>query len=162
MFKKFGEFDSYAEINRAARAQLAEGDREAVYVIAEENGLDKEDAEDFCTGAMEELTTVEMAAVGKLNVEAKELGLTDILEDWKDYIVQLCFENTEVARGVRKKGKRLEKCMGNILKAAFEKKTQINDVIVKAAGLKPPLYMGIPGKAEVRKIVEAYYLEEEK
>ena len=41
MFEKFGEFDSSEEINRAAAAQLKEGDIEAVYAIAEENGLDK-------------------------------------------------------------------------------------------------------------------------
>lgn len=54
MFEKFGEFDSYEEINRAAKAQLEEGDLEAIKTIAEENGLDPEDAEDFCTGAMPE------------------------------------------------------------------------------------------------------------
>ena len=45
MFDKFGEFDSYEEINRAAKAQLEEGDLEAIRTIAEENGLDPEDAE---------------------------------------------------------------------------------------------------------------------
>lgn len=30
MFDKFGEFDSYEEINRAAKAQLEEGDLEAI------------------------------------------------------------------------------------------------------------------------------------
>lgn len=54
MFEKFGEFDSYEEINRAAKAQLEEGDLEAIKTIAEENGLDPEDAEDFCTSATEE------------------------------------------------------------------------------------------------------------
>ena len=43
MFDKFGEFDSYEEINRAAKAQLEEGDLEAIRTIAEENGLDPED-----------------------------------------------------------------------------------------------------------------------
>lgn len=62
MYKKFGEFDSYEEINRAAAAQLKEGDLDAIKQIAEENGLDAEDAEDFCTGAIEELTTLVMAA----------------------------------------------------------------------------------------------------
>ena len=47
MFEKFGEFDSYEEINRAAKAQLEEGDLEAIKTIAEENGMDPEDAEDF-------------------------------------------------------------------------------------------------------------------
>lgn len=46
MFDKFGEFDSYEEINRAAKAQLEEGDLEAIKTIAEENGLDPEDAEE--------------------------------------------------------------------------------------------------------------------
>lgn len=55
MFEKFGEFDSCEEINRAAKAQLEEGDLEAIRTITEENGLDPEDAEDFCTGAIEEL-----------------------------------------------------------------------------------------------------------
>lgn len=54
MFEKFGKFDSYEEINRAAKAQLEEGDLEAIKTITEENGLDPEDAEDFCTGAMPE------------------------------------------------------------------------------------------------------------
>lgn len=53
MFDKFGEFDSAEEINRAAAAQLKEGDLDAIKTIAEENGLDPEDAEDFCTGATE-------------------------------------------------------------------------------------------------------------
>ena len=53
MYKKFGEFDSWEEINRAARAQLEEGDLDAIKEIAKENGLDPEDVEDFCTGAIE-------------------------------------------------------------------------------------------------------------
>ena len=46
MFDKFGEFDSAEEINRAAAAQLKEGDLDAIKTITEENGLDPEDAED--------------------------------------------------------------------------------------------------------------------
>ena len=43
MWDKFGEFDSWEEINRAAKAQLEEGDMDAVRAIAEENGIDPED-----------------------------------------------------------------------------------------------------------------------
>lgn len=160
MFEKFGEFDSYEEINRAAVAQLAEGDIEAIYIIAEENGLDKEDAEDFCTGAIEELTTAELAAVGKLSLEAKKLELKDIMADWKDLIVEQCMDNRDLALAVRRKGKRLSECMGKILKTAFQKKVEVPKEIVKAAKLTPPLYIGIPGRTEVRKIIELYYLEE--
>ena len=45
MFEKFGEFDSWEEINRAAAAQKAEGDYEAIKTLAEENGLDPDDAQ---------------------------------------------------------------------------------------------------------------------
>ena len=38
MYDKFGEFDSAEELNRAAAAQLREGDTEAIYIIAKENG----------------------------------------------------------------------------------------------------------------------------
>ena len=61
-----------------------------------------------------------------------------------------------------KKGKSLEKCMAQILKVSFETKTQLDDRIVRAAGLKPPIYLGIPGKAQIRKIAEKYYKGEEK
>lgn len=47
MFDKFGEFDSADEMNRAAAAQRKEGDNEAILAIAEENGIDREDAMDF-------------------------------------------------------------------------------------------------------------------
>ena len=159
MFEKFGEFDSFEEINRAAAAQLKEGDTEAVLAIAEENGLD---TEDFCTGAIDELTTASLAAVGKLDAEAKELQLKGMMLDWKDSIAERCLEDRTLAVAVRRKGKRLEQCMGEILKAGFRKKEEIHKKIVKVAGLNPPLYIGMPGKADIRKIVENYYLGEKK
>ena len=55
MFDRFGEFDSAQEMNEAAAAQLEEGDTEAVIAIAKENGIDKEDAEDFIDGVVPEL-----------------------------------------------------------------------------------------------------------
>lgn len=64
MFEKFGEFDSAEEINRAAEAQKREGDTEAVLVIAEENGIDREDVEDFLDSIVPELASPLMAAMG--------------------------------------------------------------------------------------------------
>lgn len=162
MFDKFGEFDSCEEINRAAKAQLEEGDLEAIRTIAEENGLDPEDAEDFCTGAIEELTTPILAAIGKLELEAKDLKLEGALKDWTDSIKQSCMENEEMALAVRRKGKSLKDCMALVLKTAFNAKTQLDDRITKAAGLRPPLYISIPGKAQIKEIVREYYLGEKK
>ena len=79
MFDKFGEFDSAEELNRAAEAQYREGDEQAIYGIAEENGIDKEDADDFMDGIIRTLATVRTAAIGKLKVEAEEYHLKGLL-----------------------------------------------------------------------------------
>lgn len=120
LFEKFGEFDSAEELNRAAAAQLAEGDIDAIYGIAEENGIDREDAEDYIDGAAPELCTPIMAALGKLKVEAAELEPQEIMEDWLTYIRIQCAEHPETAEAVRKKrracGGALRSCLYGVLK----------------------------------------------
>lgn len=112
MFDKFGEFDSYEEINRAAKAQLEEEDLEAIKTIAEENGLDLEDAEDFCTGAIEELTTPSLAAMGKLELEAKDLSLTGALRDWTEFYRAVMFRVQRDGSCGQKKRKVIERLYG--------------------------------------------------
>ena len=46
MFDKFGKMD-YEELIRTAAAEREEGDLEALVTLAVENGLEKEDAEDY-------------------------------------------------------------------------------------------------------------------
>lgn len=171
MFDKFGEFDSAEEMNRAAEAQLAEGDTEAVIAIALENGLDKEDAEDYIDGCVKELTTPLMAALGKLKVESKDLEIGGILGDWQERIMELCQEDTALCAAVRHKGKTLAGCMAELIKYSFENKVQVSDKIVKVTKvmhngeLEPcrgPLYLGVPSNAEVKRIVKEYYLGEKK
>lgn len=168
MFEKFGEFDSVEELNRAAVAQLKEGDTEALIALALENGIDKEDAEEYIDGCVEELATPLMAATGKLKIETEELELKGIVEDWKDSIIELCMNEEEMCAAVRKKGKTLRDCMAQLIKFAFENKVQISDKIVDATKvmhngklekMRKPLYLGVPNRAEVKKIVKAYYLE---
>lgn len=162
MFEKFGEFDSCEEINRAAMAQRNEGDTEAIMTIAEENGLDKEDAEDFCTGTMNELTTPLLAAEGKLRIEAQDLNAQGLVADWKDYVLQMCTEDEEMCLAVRRKGKRLEQCLGKLLEFAFKNKVVLDKRVVRAAGLTPPIYLGVPGRADAREIIKKYYMREGK
>ena len=107
MFEKFGEFDTCEELNRAAAAQKEQGDEEALFLLAEENGLDKEDAEDYYDGALENLATPAMAAIGKLAVESKDLKLGGVLLDWMDELRTMCIEDEAFARAVRRKGKDL-------------------------------------------------------
>lgn len=170
MWDKFGEFDSAEELNRAAAAQKAEGDVEAVKALAEENGIDAEDVEDYLDEAVPELTTPLMAAVGKLTVEAEALAPSGVLEDWKSYVLELCRRDERMRAAVRRKGKSLRDCMAALLRFSFETKIQINDEIVKAVKiqrngrteqLRGPIYIGIPSQAQAREIIRKYYLEVE-
>lgn len=171
MFEKFGEFDSFEEINRAAAAQLAEGDTEAIFALAKENGIDPEDAEDYVNGDLEELVTPMLAALGKLEVEAEELELGGILKDWLDCLKDMCRKDEELVLAVRRKGRSLNCCMAALISFAFAEKVQVSDKIVKATmiarngkkeKLRGPLYLGIPTMADARRIMRAYYLGEEK
>lgn len=168
MFDKFGEFDSAQEINEAAAAQLAEGDTEAVIAIAEENGIDREDAEDFINRTVQELCSPLMAAYGKLKVESKYLDIGGILTDWKDAVAEACTEDEAFCMAVRKRGKSLQECMAALIKYAFENKVRISDKIVnvtkimhhgKLVQMKGPLYLGVPGRAEVKRLIREYYMK---
>lgn len=169
MFEKFGEFDSAEEINRAAAAQLAEGDTEAVIAIAKENGIERLEAEDYIDGINTELVTPLMAALGKLKVEQEEYEIGGILEDWAQQIQSLCIKEEQMRIAVRKKGKSLRDCMAKLIAFAFENKVQVSDKIAKATKvnhngkMEPvhiPLYIGVPNKKAVDFIVKQYYLGE--
>ena len=159
MFDKFGEFDSAEEINRAAAAQLAEGDTEAIYAIAKENGIDVEEADDFIDGVTTELVNPLMAALGKLRVEAEELKPEEIMEDWLTYIKGQCMNDEAVAAAVRKKGKNLRGCIAALLKWSFANAKGVDKDIIKAAGVSAPrVTLGIPGMGRARKIITEYYM----
>lgn len=166
LYEKFGEFDSVEELNRAAVAQRNEGDEEALAILAQENGIDKEDAEDFMDGCVDELATPLMAAVGKLEIEDEQLKLQGVLVDWKDAVVEMCTDDEKMQRAVRKKGKCLRDCMAALLRFAFENKVPVSEEVVKATKvthngkeeqMRGPVYLGMPNKHEVKQIVKKYY-----
>lgn len=160
MFDKFGEFDSWEEINRAAAGQKEEGDFEALKEIAKENGIDEEDAQDYIDGIVDELCNSSMAAIGKINIERNDLGLTEIMSDWADYIIKESIEDEKMALAVRKKGKYLAGAIGAVLKESWKIKTAVPEKIMKAAGVNGRVEMGIPGYATVTKLLRDYYLGE--
>lgn len=159
MFDKFGEFDSAEEINRAAAAQLAEGDTEAIYALAKENGIDVEEADDFIDGLTKELCGPLMAANGKLDVEEAELQPYEIMKDWVQYIRARCLEVPEMALAVRRKGKTLRGCIAELLKWSFSNAKDVDKDILKAAGISAPrVTLGIPGMGQAKKIITEYYM----
>lgn len=111
MFDKFGEFNSVEELNEAAAGFKNEGDTESLYQLAEENGLEREDAEDYLEGMTEELASLSMAAYGKLELEEKETAKKDLSERMAVGVIlamtRTMLDDNEMQKAILKKGKRI-------------------------------------------------------
>lgn len=168
MFDKFGEFDSVEELNRAAAAQKAEGDEEALVELAKENGIDKEDAEDYMDDCIDELATPLSAALGKIKVEAEVYRIQNILIDWVQELETECTDSEELARAVRRKCKGLDGYIAALADAGFRHKAVVSKDIVskcskelkKMAG-NHEFYIGVPDKATRKRIMKEYYLRKQ-
>ena len=172
MYNKFGEFDSYQEINEAAEGQKQEGDKDALIELAKENGIDEEDALDYLEGVTDMLCDPMMAAHGKIRIESADLNPRDIMEDWRDYIISLCDYSDpdmsdkakEAARqmciAVRRKDRSLQGCLAALLKWSFSHQQKIDQDILKEANVKAgKVTLGIPGMATAHKIIRDYYMK---
>ena len=163
MFDRFGEFDSYTEINELAENLCNEGDTDSLYVMARENGIEDEITKMYIEGDVPFLCDVQTAAMGKIDVEAKQLKPQDIMLDWVEYLRCQVMENDILAHQVRKKGKTLEGMIGALLKWSFGHQRQIDKKILDAAGVKAGrVTLGIPGMREAKRIINQYYLGGEK
>lgn len=159
MFDRFGEFDSAAEINETAVNLRREGDTDSLKVLAKENGIDEDILAAFLEGNILYLCDGMTAALGKLDVEVKNVKCAEIMEDWVEYIRSQCFEHPEVARAVRKKGKSLAGCIAALLYWSFKNQNPVDKEIMKAAGVTAgKCTLGIPGMATAKKIITNYYL----
>lgn len=159
MFERFGEFDSAKEINDTAVNLRREGDKESLIVLAKENGIDEGIVELFLDGTLLYLCDDMSAAVGKLDVEKKEIDCAEIIEDWMEYIRDMCFKDVEFAQAVRSKKKNLKDCIGEILKWSFKNQHPVDSSLMKAAGVTAGrCTLGIPGMATAKKIIREYYL----
>lgn len=158
MFDKFGEFDSADELNRAAAAQRKEGDDEAILMIAEENGIDREDAMDFIEGSVVAFVTPLMAAYGKLDIESAELHPYEIMEDWIQYIKLRCAEDPDMAVAVRRKGKYLKGCIAALLEWSMKNAKPVDKEILKAVKISYKVSLGIPGMGRAKQIITDYYM----
>lgn len=113
----------------------------------------------YLEGDIPNLCDALTAAVGKLEVEAADLKLTGLMQDWVEYIKGLCMENEMIVHQVRKKGKSLKGCMAVLLKYSFENRVTVDKKIVQEAGIKAGrVDFGIPGMAEAKKMIKDYYL----
>lgn len=158
IFDKFGEFGSADEINELAKNLLTEGDKASIKALAKENGIPEEFAKMFISGDIPVLCDVQTAAVGKIDVEAKELKPQDIMADWTEYIKAVCMEDEAMAVAVRKKDKSLKGCIGALLKWSFGHQQPVDKDILKEAKVSASkVTLGIPGQATARKLIREYY-----
>ena len=160
MFDKFGEMDSYKEINELADNLFNEQDIDSFKEMAAENGIEECVVALYLSGDLPELCDAESAALGKIEVECKELKPKEIMQDWVEYIKAQCMAQPKIALAVRKKGKSLKGCIAALLDWSFKNQIQIDKDILKAAGVKAGrVTLGIPGMGQAKKIIKEYYLK---
>lgn len=159
MFDKFGEMNSCKEINELAENLFNEGDLDSIKAMAAENGIPKELVDLYISGDIPMLCDAGTAALGKLDVENKELNPKGLMVDWVEYVKGQCMESELLAVQVRKAGKTLKGCIGELLKWSFKNQWTVDKDIVKAAGVSASkVTFGVPGMGEAKKIIKAYYL----
>lgn len=160
MFEKFGEMDSYKEINELADNLFNEQDIDSFKEMAAENGITEDFVKLYLSGDLPELCDAESAALGKIDVECKELKPQEIMMDWVEYIKAQCMAQPKIALAVRKKGKSLKGCIAALLEWSFENQIPVDKDIVKAAGVKAGrVTLGIPGMGQAKKVIKEYYLK---
>lgn len=159
MFDKFGEMNSFGEINELAENLFNEGDSTSLYEMAKENGIDKEYVDMYLAGDIPALCDALTAALGKIDEEVAELKPKEIMEDWVEYLRGQCMENEILAFNVRKKGKSLKGCIAALLMWSFKNQQVVDKDIIKAAGVSAGrVTLGIPGMAKAKQIITDYYM----
>lgn len=157
MFEKFGKM-TFDDLNRTAEGLKMEGDVESLVLLAEENGLEKEDAEDYADGVVDTLATPLEAAMGKIKVESEHLNLrcSTTLSGMRDLITYVVSQDEEMQVDVHDPEKSLAKCLGKLVAEASRTRYKLPDEIAAAAGI-PTVYMGDISKERAREIIKAYY-----
>ena len=92
MFEKFGELNSFGEINELAENLFNEGDTESLKAMAKENGIQSDFVDMYLQGEIPVLCDQLTAALGKIDVEVAELKPKEIMEDWVEYLRGQCMK----------------------------------------------------------------------
>lgn len=159
MFTKFGEMNSYKEINELAENLFNEGDVKSLKEMAKENGIPEDMTEMYLQGEIPQLCEAMDAALGKIDIEVQELKPKEIMLDWVEYLRGQCMENEMLAFQVRKKGKSLAGCIGTLLQWSYTNKVSVHKDVMKATGIKENYKLGMcPGMATAKKLITEYYM----
>lgn len=164
------KFKTVKELNDKAAELKSAGDLSELVKLAEENGLEKEDAEDYMDSDDPEdcICNATMAAIGRLNMEEQDLHLESQMKDWKDFIVQMLTDypadhagegRDTLANAVFNPDKKLLDVLAAGLKLSSENRITVDIRIIKAAGLpESAAYIGMCGRDDLKRIILDYYL----
>ena len=164
------KFKTVKELNDKAAELKNAGYLSELVKLAEENGLEKEDAEDYMDSDDPEdcLCNATMAAIGRLNMEEQDLHLESQMKDWKDFIVQMLTDypadhagedRDTLANAVFNPDKKLLDVLAAGLKLSSENLITVDMRIIKAAGLpESAAYIGMCGRDDLKRIILDYYL----
>ena len=145
MYEKFGELDSFIEINSLARKLKKEIKIEELYKLAYENGIPKIDVILYWGDATKELTDVNFAAADKIEMEKNNYLQEDHVfeivnvEEIANYLKIKCYKDADFARNVRKRGKNFADCIGTLegayilLKEKFGKEKVTTEILGRVA-----------------------------
>lgn len=159
LYEKFGEFDSFGDINELAENLFNEGDVDSIGILARENGIPDDFVEMYLSGDIPVLCDSMTAAVGKLDVEAADLKVVGLMRDWVEYVKVQCQENQVLAYKVRSKGKSLAGCIAALLKRSFENQWTVPKEILKEAKTSASkVTFGVPDMGTAKEIITEYYM----
>ena len=144
------------EFNNKAKELKEAGDTQGLQELAKQYGIEEEDVTDFLDG-QGQLTNPLTLALATIERERKTLNTKGVIDDWTGVLSSMAADSEELADSITFSGKSIKNLLGKILKQAFETKIKVHDDIAKAAGIRTPLYMGIPGIGDIKKIIGEFY-----
>lgn len=130
----YKEFDSVEALNEEAEELLKAGNEKEIINLAINQGIDKDEAQDYIDGIVDTFATANMAAMGKLSIKEKELKIEGILKDWMNTIRRVVLEDKDIAEKVYRKS--VEGCLAEMLAYSFENKVKVPDAIASVVLLK--------------------------
>lgn len=150
MFEKFGEL-TLGELNNTAAGLKEEGDTESLKALAEENGLEEWELDEYLSGTSGQLAYPFTAAAGRIKAEYKELEKGKNGFELMPYrvirdMLESMIGEEGMADAVMKKGKRMSEIYDEMKEYAEKNKAE------SVAGTDEDL----------RKIIRAYYLKDRK
>lgn len=145
MYEKFGEFNSYDEINTIAENLKREKNSKDLYELAAENGIPEIDVILYWGNITDTFIDMHFAGINKIEMEKNDYlqekhSINNInVEEIANYLKIKCYKDADFARNVRKRGKNFADCIGSLegayvlLKEKFGKEKVTTEILGRVA-----------------------------